>query len=89
MPEVEVPTRYRGPTRGESRVRVEADTLRRCIEEVEARHPGFQELILDPDGNLRRFVRIFVNGDPLAADAVDRPLGADDRIQILAAAAGG
>ena len=89
VPKVEVPPRYRGPTGGVSLVEVEADSVRSCIEAVEAKHPGFGELILDRDGNLRRFVRLFVNGEALERDAVDAPVADDDHIQVLAAAAGG
>jgi molybdopterin synthase sulfur carrier subunit len=89
VPKVEVPPRYRGPTRGLSLVDVEADTVRSCIEAVEADHPGFRELILDGDGNLRRFVRLFVNDEALDWDAVDTPVAHDDCIKVLAAAAGG
>ena len=47
MPEVEVPSRYRVPTKGEALIKVEASTVRGCIEAVEARYPGFGELIID------------------------------------------
>ncbi len=89
MPKVEVPPRYRGPTRGLDLIEVDADTVRTCIEAVEAEHHGFRELILDSEGNLRRFVRLFVNGEALDWDAVDAPLAASDRVRVLAAAAGG
>ena len=89
MPKIEVPPRYRGPTRGLDLIEVDADTVRSCIEAVEAQHHGFRELILDSDGNVRRFVRVFVNGEALDRDAVDAPVADSDHIQILAAAAGG
>ena len=89
MPKVEVPPRYRGPTGGLGLIEVDADTVRACIEAVEAEHPGFRELILDGDGNLRRFVRLFVNGEALDRDAVDLPVAETDLVQVLAAAAGG
>ena len=89
MPQVEIPPRYRGPTGGVSLVEVEAPTVRDCIAAVEARYPGFAELILDRDGNVRRYVRLFLNGEALARDAVDAPTGAGDHLQILASAAGG
>ena len=89
MPKVEVPPRYRGPTNGRGLIEVEADTVRSCIEAVEAEHPGFRELVLDGDGNLRRFVRLFVNGEALDRDAVDAPVAGADRVQVLAVAAGG
>ncbi len=89
MPKVAVPPRYRGPTSGLGLIEVDADTVRSCIEAVELEHPGFRELVLDSEGNLRRFVRVFVNGEALDRDAVDAPVANADRIQILAAAAGG
>ena len=89
MPTIEVPTRYQGPTKGVGQIEVEADTVRACIDAAEAKHPGFGELILDRSGNVRRFVRVFVNGNAIDRDAVDVPVAASDRVQILAAAAGG
>jgi molybdopterin synthase sulfur carrier subunit len=89
VPKVEVPPRYRGPTGGAGLIEVDADSVRSCIEAVEAEHPGFRELILDGDGNVRRFVRLFVNGEALDRDAVDTPVAETDRVQFLAAAAGG
>ncbi len=89
MPQVVVPSRYRIPTNGESRIEVDGDTVRHCIEAVEARYPGFQELILDRKGELRRFVRLLVNDEVIARDALDAPVSGDDSIAILAAAAGG
>ena len=40
-------------------------------------------------GELRRFVKLFVNGDQLERDALDSPVASDDTISVLAAAAGG
>jgi len=91
MPKVEIPPRYRGPTGGLGLIEVDADTVRMCIEAIEARHPGFRELILDSEGKIRRFVRLFLNGEALDRDAVavDAPVTDSDLIQILASAAGG
>jgi adenylyltransferase/sulfurtransferase len=89
VPQVEVPSRYRVPTRGEAVIEVEGATVRECIRAVEARYPGFEELIFDSKGQIHRFVRLFLNEDEVPRNAPDVPVGADDRIQILAAAAGG
>ncbi|MBW2398337.1 MAG: MoaD/ThiS family protein, partial [Deltaproteobacteria bacterium] len=89
VPKVEVPPRYRGPTGGLGLIEVDADSVRSCIEAVETEHPGFRALILDGDGNLRRFVRLFVNGEALDRDAVDTPVADADHVQFLAAVAGG
>ena len=45
--------------------------------------------MLDAQGDVRRFVRLFVNRDAIATGALDTPVGDGDRIEILAAAAGG
>ena len=89
MPQVEVPSRYRIPTRGEAVIDVEGGTVRECIQAVEARYPGFEELIFDSKGQVHRFVRLFLNEEEVPRDAPDVPVAADDRIQVMAAAAGG
>ena len=89
MPKVEVPPRYRGPTNGVSSLEVEGDTVRACIEAVEAQFPGFASLIFGVDGNIRRYVRLFLNGDAIDQSAVDSEIAPSDSIQILASAAGG
>ena len=63
--------------------------MRACIENAEAKYPGFGELVLGADGELRRFVKLFVNGSALGRDALDSPVGSGDTISVLAAAAGG
>lgn len=89
MPRVEVPSRYRVPTKGEGRIDVEGRTVRECIEAVEARYPGFQELVLDRHGGLQRFVRLFVDGEPVARDALGTEVSPDAKVAILVAPAGG
>lgn len=89
MPRVEVPTRYRVPTKGEAIIEVSGATVRACIDEVEVRYPGFRKLIIDSKGDLNRFVKLFVNGEGLARNALDAPIASDDSLEIVAAAAGG
>jgi hypothetical protein len=89
MPLVIVPPPYRGPTGGVEEVRVRADSVRGCIEAVDARFPGFQTQVLDAEGRVHRFVSLFVNGDEIPRERVDAPLGEGDRLEILAAIAGG
>jgi len=89
VPQVHVPRRYRVPTKGQGEIDVSAGTVRECIEAVEARYPGFQELILDSKGQLRHFSKLFVNGELLDREALDTPVSGDDIIAVLAPAAGG
>ena len=89
MPVIEVPSRYRIPTKGESRIEVDDGTVRECIAAADVLYPGFQELILDSAGELQRFVQLCVNGDELPRDALDTQVSGTDCVAVLAAAAGG
>ncbi len=89
MPEVHIPPRYRGPTNGERLVEVAGGTVRECIAAVDARHPGFGELVFDVEGKIRLFATVFVNGEELNRAAGDTQVAKSDRIEILAAVAGG
>lgn len=89
MPVVIVPEAYRGPTKGVGRIDVDASTVRAALEAVERDHAGFLDLILDGGGRQHRFVKLFVNEEQLDADALDTPLADTDRLEVLAAIAGG
>jgi sulfur carrier protein ThiS len=89
VPIIEVPSRYRIPTKGESRIEVEDGTVNECIAAAEVQYPGFQELILDSAGLLHRTVRLFVNGDELPRDALDTKVSGADSVAVIVAAAGG
>jgi hypothetical protein len=92
VPTVSIPTAYRGPTQGEGQVLVSGESVRACLRAVDEKYPGFIGLVLDADGRVHRFVKLFVNGDQLAPGdtrALDAPLQPDDRVEVLAAIAGG
>ncbi len=89
MPVVIVPTPYRGPTRGEGEVAVEGTSVLACLRAVEEKSPGFLELVLDEAGRPHRFVRLFLNEEPLETVGLDVEVSADDRVEVLAAIGGG
>ncbi|MCG8588098.1 MAG: MoaD/ThiS family protein [Proteobacteria bacterium] len=90
MPLVLVPTAYRAPTRGEGEVPVAGETVEACLEAVEAKYAGFLELVLDAERRVHPFVKLFLNGVQLdPAEALATPVAHDDRVEVLAAIAGG
>ena len=89
MAVVVVPEAYRGPTRGVARIEVDADTVRAALEDVEREHRGFLSMVVDAKGRQHPFVKLFLNGEQLAANQLDTPLAPRDRLEILAAIAGG
>lgn len=89
MPTVLIPTAYRGPTRGIAEVEVDPGSVRACLEAVDRQYPGFGDLVFDKRGAVHRFVKLFVNQVQLDADALDRSVAEGDRLEVLAAIAGG
>jgi len=89
MPVVMVPTPYRGPTRGEGEISVSGETVLACLEAVEAKYPGFRAQVLDAKGVVHRFVKLFVNEQQIDPAALDTAVSGSDRVEVLAAIAGG
>ena len=88
MPKVIIPPPYRGPTGGRAELSVDAGTVKGCLEAVEREHAGFLAQVLDAEGRVHRFVKLFVNGEQLE-EGLDAPLGPEDQVEIVAAIAGG
>ena len=62
------------------------DLLKRLVEV----RPGLAPRLLDEDGNIPRFVNVFVNGrDVRYLSGLDTPVMPDDEVVILPPAAGG
>lgn len=89
MPRVKIPPPYRGPTRGQAVIEVVGESVRDCIEAVEAQYPGVAELVFDSSGRVQPFVTLFKNGEEIGRDEAATSVGADDEVEILAAIAGG
>jgi len=89
MPNVRIPPPYRGPTQGTAELSVEAADVLGCLEAVEQKFPGFLAQVLDEDGNVHRFVKLFKNGDQLGREALAERLTPSDDLEIVAAIAGG
>ena len=89
MATVEIPPRYRGVTLGSKQVDVEASSVKACLEAVEAVHPGFAELVMDQNGDIRRFVLLFLNGGELPLKGFDRAVAQSDVLAVVTGAAGG
>ncbi|MDD5542226.1 MAG: MoaD/ThiS family protein [Acidobacteriia bacterium] len=69
---------------------VEAETIGEIIERIETLHPGFRDRICEPNGELRRFINIYLNGEDvrfLEKLATKIPAGAE--VAIIPAIAGG
>jgi sulfur-carrier protein len=87
---VQIPSPLRSLTGGAEEVEVEAGDVAGVIEGLESRHKGLKDRLCDPSGNLRSYVRIFVNDEDVRflQDKGTR-LKSGDTVSIVPAIAGG
>jgi molybdopterin converting factor small subunit len=87
---VRVPTTLRTLTAGASEVEVDGATVADALAALDRAHPGFGERLLDDDGNLRRFVNVFVADDDVRfMDGLATPIPDGETLSIIPAVAGG
>lgn len=90
MPTVRIPSPLRKLTDGNAEVEVEGNDVRSALHSLEAKHPGIGDRLLDEDGELRRFVNVFVRDEDVRfQEGLDTPVGEDDTISVVPAVAGG
>lgn len=87
---IRIPTTLRTLTGGASQVEVEGTTVGEVLDALDGQHPGFKERLLDADGNLLRFVNVFVADDDVRyLDGVNTPVPDGETVAIIPAVAGG
>jgi sulfur-carrier protein len=87
---VRIPTTLRTLTAGKSEVSLEGSNVRDVLSGLDQAHPGFAERLLDDDGNLRRFVNVFVADDDIRfLEGLDTPVPDGSEVSIIPAVAGG
>ncbi len=90
MATVLVPTPLRRFTGGESRVTLPAQDVAGLIQALESSYPGMAEKLVDGNGEIKRFINVFVNDDEVRSlRGLATPLGDNDRVSIVPAMAGG
>jgi molybdopterin synthase sulfur carrier subunit len=87
---VRIPTPLRGLTNNLDVVAGEDGTLGDCINGLEAAYPGIKDRICDDQGEIRRFVNVYVNGEDVRfLDGLTTELKSGDEVSIVPAVAGG
>ena len=88
--QVQIPSQLRPLAGGAAELALDADNVAALIEALGARHTGLRERLLEPSGEVRRFVRIFVNEEDIRfLEDVKTKLGDGDTVAIVPAIAGG
>jgi len=87
--QVSIPTILRSYTDGAKSVEGAGSTLKELISDLDARHPGLGDRLLD-DGKLRRFVNVYLNDEDVRfTGGLDTTLADGDKVTVLPAVAGG
>ncbi|MFD5557874.1 MULTISPECIES: MoaD/ThiS family protein [unclassified Streptomyces] len=87
--EVRIPTILRTYTNGEKAVQGSGDTLAALFADLESRHAGIHDRVVD-NGQLRRFVNVYLNDEDVRfLDGINTKLTDGDSVTILPAVAGG
>ncbi|MCB0074298.1 MAG: MoaD/ThiS family protein [Caldilineaceae bacterium] len=90
MATVLVPTPLRRLTGGQSKVEVDGADVAALITAIDSQFPGVADKVLDGDGNVKRFINVFVNDDEIRQlQGLSTPVDAGDRVSIVPAMAGG
>jgi molybdopterin synthase sulfur carrier subunit len=88
--EVLIPTPLRRFTDGKSKVSGSGATVAELLDSLEEAYPGLSERVREEDGQIRRFVNIFVNGSNIRElDGGETALKPGDEVGIIPAMAGG
>jgi sulfur-carrier protein len=87
---VRIPTQLRTLSGGEAELKVEGSTVGEVLAALDAQHPGFQGRLFGDDGNLRRFINVFVaDEDVRFLQGLDTPVADGQTVSIIPAVAGG
>lgn len=90
MSVIRLPSVLRANANGERAIEVNAATIGAAVQELVGRHPALAGQLLTPDGELHRFVNVYLNGrDVRYLGGLDTPVEARDEIRLLPAIAGG
>ncbi len=88
--EVKIPTILRTYTGGAKSVEGKGDTLSALFDDLDANHPGLKGRLVTEDGELHRFVNVYVNDEDVRfTGSLDTALSDGDAVTILPAVAGG
>ena len=87
---VRIPTQLRELSGGHAEVALDPGSLAEVLDALEATYPGFRGRLFGDDGELRRFVNVFVGEEDIRfLDGQKTALKDGDLIDVVPAIAGG
>jgi molybdopterin synthase sulfur carrier subunit len=87
---VHIPSVLRPNVGGVKSLEVEGESIRSVVNGLIERHPSLGGQLLTDEGDLNRFVNVYVNGQDVRYLAgLDTPVADKDEVRLLPAMAGG
>ena len=87
---VKIPTPLRRVTDGVDEIEASSDRLDGALAQLNERFPGIRERLFNDEGELHRFVNIYVNGEDVRfLSGLETALKEGDEVSIVPAVAGG
>ena len=90
MTTVRIPSPLRRYTNNQSKVESNGTNIGELVDNLETRYPGIKSRLCDENGNIKRYVNIFVNDEEIRTlQGRETPVANTDEISIIPAMAGG
>ncbi len=87
---VRIPPPLRTLTKGAEEVEAQGDTVSQILEDLEANFKGISARLFDDQGQVRRFINVFLNDEDIRfLDNLDTQVQDGDELSIVPAIAGG
>lgn len=88
--QVRIPTPLRRFTSGSEQVGASGATVGHVVDDLERQFPGIKEKLCDENGEVRRFVNLYLNGDDIRfLNNLETAVKEGDELSIVPAIAGG
>jgi len=90
MATIRIPPVLRSAVGGERELTADGENVGEILRAVVAGHPGTESQLFGADGELNRYVNVYLNDEDVRVlDGLDTAVRADDTLVILPAMAGG
>jgi len=87
---VRIPTPLRKLTKDNAEVKASGTKIGELIDDLESQFPGFKDRLCDDEGQLRRFVNVYVGEEDIRfLKGLDTELTDGEVVSIIPAVAGG
>ncbi len=87
---IRIPAPLRKLTKDQPMVEIQGNTVDEILANLDKSYPGMKERICDENGQIRRFINVFVNGEDIRFKQGDRTtISEGAEISIIPAIAGG